>query len=182
MISSKSLLKKEGNSEFGINEEFEMTKILKKFARISGMKCPFRYEMNLKNSSKATMHCQRELEEDLWGKEWLDDETMSRWYWDSYSTSKHLFNLHSWVIGLKPKLVAEIGFGRSSFVLMRASHQVGGRFISVDKRDFSYLCSEAEKKSTKFLIGYSDLLWDYLQQTNQRFDFLFLDYFSNLFF
>ncbi|BCX13601.1 MAG: hypothetical protein KatS3mg085_133 [Candidatus Dojkabacteria bacterium] len=127
--------------------------------------------------TRPTMHCQAELESDLGYKGFLPDETLFRWFHDSYSSSKHLLTLYSIVKGLNAKNIVEIGFGRSSFVLAKAAHLNKGKFITCDMRDFSYLLSDEEKKVTEFIHGKADSVWKRLESTG--IDFAFLDYFSS---
>ena len=123
------------------------------------------------------MHCQRELEEDLQYDGLIPDEVMLKWFRDSYSSSKHLLTLYSVAIGLKAKSILEIGFGRSSFVLIKAAADNGGILTTCDTQDFSYLLNAREKSFTTFVHGTSDNAWSAVEQ--QGVDFAFLDYFSS---
>ena len=127
-------------------------------------------------TEKPTMHCQRELEEDLRHDGILPDATLLKWSRDQYSTSGHLLTLYAMARGLNAKTMLEIGFGRSTFVLAKAAHENGGELITCDYRDFSYLLSEKEKQITTFICGRSDDVWKSL---NKGVDFAFLDYFSD---
>lgn len=127
--------------------------------------------------SRATMHCQSEIEADTGYQGFLPDETLFRWFHDRYSSSKHLLTLYSIARGMDAKTIVEIGFGRSSFALAKAAHLNSGRLISCDMRDFSYLLSEEEKSVTEFIHGKSDLVWKRVESTG--IDFAFLDYFSS---
>ncbi|MES2308265.1 MAG: class I SAM-dependent methyltransferase [Verrucomicrobiota bacterium] len=124
------------------------------------------------------MHAHDELL-DLWGEGFISDETLFSWYQNRYSTSKHLLTLYSYVRGTGAKNVIEIGFGRSSFILARATAENGGKFTTVDKRNFDYLFSDREKLTSDLLVGYSDVLWADLKKTGKKIDFAFLDYFSD---
>lgn len=124
-----------------------------------------------------TMHCQSEIEADIGYYGLLPDETLLRWFQDSYSTSKHLLTLYSIVRGLSAKTIAEVGFGRSSFVLARAAYENSGSLFTCDTRDFSYLFNQDELSVTHFINGKSDKLWDRVKEIG--IDFAFLDYFSS---
>ncbi len=126
---------------------------------------------------KPTMHCQQELERDLNYQGYLPDELLLKWSRDLYSTSNHLLTLYSIIKGLGAKNILEIGFGRSSFVLIKAVAETGGKLLGCDMRDFSYLLNKREKEITTFLCGSSDQIWQKLD--NSGFDFAFLDYFSS---
>lgn len=127
---------------------------------------------------QPTMHCHAELEKDLSYDGFLSNDLMLKWFNDRYSTSKHLLSLYSLVRGLNAKNVLEIGFGRSTFVLAKAVSETGGLLTSCDKRDFSYLLSQAEVNVTTFVNDYSPEVW--LNHTpDEGFDFAFLDYFSD---
>ena len=142
------------------------------------LSCPTGRKLNLKGDAYPTMHAHEELL-DLWGEKLISDRTLLKWYNDRYSTSKHLLALYSYVRGAGAKNVIEIGFGRSSFVLARATAENGGKFTAVDKRNFDYLFSDQEKMTSNLLVGYSDVLWGDLKMTGKKIDFAFLDYFSD---
>lgn len=129
------------------------------------------------------MHCHEQLEYDR-QKELLDGgmvgwHTMTSWFDDAYSTSKHLLVLYSIAIGLKAKIILEIGFGLSTFVLARAAKTNGGYLYSCDNRDFSYLLTDAEKEVTTFIHGNSWDAYEKMEAIGETIDFAFLDYFSN---
>jgi predicted O-methyltransferase YrrM len=126
---------------------------------------------------KPTMHCQKEIEKDTSYKGFLPDETLFKWFNDSYSSSKHLLTLFSLAIGTNAKTLVEIGFGRSTFVLAKAAHINQARFITCDIRDFSYLLNKKEKEITEFVHGKSDKVWPLVEK--EGIDFAFLDYFSS---
>ncbi len=128
-------------------------------------------------TTKPTMHCQAELEADLGYSSFIPTDTVTKWFDNRYSSSKHLLTLYSIARGLNAQTIVEIGFGRSSFVLAKAAAENGGKFISCDVRDFSYLFTPAEKEVTTFIHGRSDQTWKYLNE--QGIDFAFLDYFSS---
>jgi len=146
--------------------------------KLWGASCPAGRELTQNDKSLPTMHVHEELM-DLWGEKLISNQTLFKWYEDRYSTSKHLLTLYSWIRGTRAKHIVEIGFGRSSFVLARAACENGGQFTTVDKRDFSYLFSNEERKNSHLLLGYSDELWKSLEYKNQKIDFAFLDYFSD---
>jgi predicted O-methyltransferase YrrM len=93
---------------------------------------------------------------------------------DRYSTSKHLLILYSIAKGLKAKKILEIGFGRSTVVLARAAFENGGKLVSCDWDDFSYLLTEEEKKVIDFVFDEADLIWN----EDEGYDLAFLDHFS----
>lgn len=130
-------------------------------------------------SPKPTMHKQEELLVDLKNHKFINDKVIMKWHKDSYSTSKHLLTLYSLVIGLSAKTVVEIGFGRSTFVLARAVSETGGKLISADKKNFSYLLSSEEKKITESIEGLSTKVWKNRYLIKNGVDFAFLDYFSD---
>jgi len=125
------------------------------------------------------MHCQKELLEDLLNHTFISDTILLKWFNDSYSTSKHLLTLYSIARGLQAKIIVEIGFGRSSFILARAAKENNGVFITCDTTDFSQLLSKQEKEVTQFIHNISDKLWEYPLIQEQGIDFAFLDYFSS---
>lgn len=155
-----------------------MKHVIKSIAKKLNLKCPSGRKLYSNGESYPKMHAHEELQ-DLWGEDFISDATLFRWYQDRYSTSKHLLTLYSYLRGVGAKNVIEIGFGRSSFVLARASAENGGKFTTVDKRDFGYLFSDQEKSASRLLVGYSDLLWADLKKTGEKIDFAFLDYFSD---
>ena len=128
---------------------------------------------------KATMHRQEEIEIDLQNHNFITDELIFFWHKDTYSTSKHLLSLYSIVRGLQAKIILEIGFGRSSFVLARAAHENNGRLITCDNRDFRYLLSNDELTVTDYKLGSSELVWTDHDLKKTGIDFAFLDYFSS---
>jgi hypothetical protein len=152
--------------------------VIKSIFKKLNLKCPSGRKLHSKGESYPTMHAHEELQ-DLWGEDLISNSTLFRWYQDRYSTSKHLLTLYSYVRGAGAKNVIEIGFGRSSFVLARATAENGGKFTTVDKRNFDYLFSDQEKISSHLMVGYSDLLWADLKMTGKKMDFAFLDYFSD---
>ena len=125
---------------------------------------------------KPKMHCQVELESDLGYSGFISDQTLFKWFNDAYSASKHLLTLYSVARGLNAKTIVEIGFGRSSFVLARVAYENGGRLITCDRKDFSYLLSEQEKEVTTYINGTSEIIW---QRVEGGIDLAFLDYFSD---
>ena len=153
-------------------------RIVKYILKKLNLKCPSGRKLNSKGDLYPTMHAHEELQ-DLWGEDLISDAALFKWYHDRYSTSKHLLTLYSYVRGTGAKNVIEIGFGRSSFVLARATAENGGKFTTVDKRNFDYLFSDQEKMSSNLLVGYSDVLWADLKMAGKKIDFAFLDYFSD---
>ena len=131
----------------------------------------------LSTNNNPTMHCQAELEADLGYSSFIPNDTIFKWFEDRYSSSKHLLTLYSVARGSGAKTIVEVGFGRSSFVLAKAAAENGGKFISCDMRDFSYLFTSAEKEVTTFIHGKSDQTWEHLN--GKGIDFAFLDYFSS---
>lgn len=123
------------------------------------------------------MHCHSELLSDLTYSGAMPDELMLKWFNDRYSTSKHLLTLYSIARGLNAKVIAEVGFGRSSFVLVKAAIENQGVFYSCDNRDFSYLLNEEEKSASKFILGDAKDLWGNLESSGA--DMIFLDYLSS---
>ena len=122
------------------------------------------------------MHRHEDLLKDLNYEGLIPNEMMFSWFNDRFSTSKHLLTLYSITRGLNAKKVLEVGFGRSSFVLARAVHENGGKLITCDHRDFSYLLSKREKEVIDYKRCLSDKLWPEVE--NESLDFAFLDYFS----
>lgn len=127
-------------------------------------------------SERPQMHCHAELEADLGYAGSLPDSIFWKWFQDQYSTSKHLFTLYSVARGLKARVIVEVGFGRSSFMLARAAAENGGRYFVCDHRDFSYLLNETERNVTTFVQGVSMDLWRKLPEPA---DLVFLDYFGS---
>lgn len=136
-------------------------------------------------TEKPKMHCHDELLNDLRqrGDQLLTWGLMRKWFVEDYSTSKHLLTLYSIARGLDAKVILEIGFGRSSFVLARAAREMGGKFITCDRRRFSELLSKTEKEATEYCLGLSKDLWEtglwLYPDEDKGMDFVFLDYFSN---
>jgi len=122
---------------------------------------------------KQRMHCHEEFLRDHGNKGFISDEIIMKWFNDEYSTSKHLLTLYSIIKGLQAKNILEIGFGRSTPVLARAIAENGGKLVSCDWDDFSYLLSKKEKKVVEFVFGESNLIWS----RDEGYDFAFLDYF-----
>jgi predicted O-methyltransferase YrrM len=120
------------------------------------------------------LHRHAELMDDI-GVGFVKDEIISKWFNDYYSTSKHLFTLYSIVRGLNAQKVLEIGFGRSTFVLAKATYENGGMMTACDIDDYKNILSSEEKKVVNFIHGDSSMIWS---DTN-FYDFAFLDYFSN---
>lgn len=133
-------------------------------------------EIRLHWADRPVMHCQEEIERDLDYEGLLPDNVMLAWFNDAYSASKHLLVLYSIARGLRAQSILEVGFGRSSFVLARAAAENGGRFLTCDGKNFSYLLSAKEKEVTTFFEGRTDALWSRIDGVVQ---FAFLDYFSD---
>jgi predicted O-methyltransferase YrrM len=121
------------------------------------------------------MHCQDEYENDRYGEGFISDKIMMKWFNDSYSSSKHLLTLYSIAKGLDAKKILEVGFGRSTSVLARAAFENGGRLLSCDLEDFSYMLTDEERNTVDFHCGTVDKIWD----RDEGYDFAFLDYLSN---
>ncbi len=122
------------------------------------------------------MHCHAELQRDLGYAGGLPDDVLMRWFADRYSTSKHLLTLDSLARGLVARRIAEVGFGRSSFVLARAAIENSGQFATCDICDFSYLLNDEERAVTTFFHGSADQFWPQLMPGLQL---VFLDCFSD---
>jgi hypothetical protein len=120
------------------------------------------------------LHRHSELLDDI-GQGFINEETIKKWFNDYYSTSKHLYTLYSIVRGLNAKQVLEIGFGRSTFVLAKATYENGGMMTCCDLENYSDLLSTEESKIVDFKHGESNLIWE----NEICYDFAFLDYFSN---
>jgi predicted O-methyltransferase YrrM len=114
---------------------------------------------------------------DIQGRDWLSNEVLWKWFREEHSVSKHMLTLYSIVRGLDAKRVLEIGFGRSSLVLARATHENAGEFVCCDRGDFGDFFSDCEKRHTRCVNG-SDAVWMDKEQIRKGFDFAFLDYFS----
>lgn len=76
-------------------------------------------------------------------------------------TVTHLLTLYSIFRGIQAKNILEIG----------------GKLITCDTRDFSYLLNEIEKRITTFIHGKLDHTWPLIEKSGG--DFAFLDYFSS---
>jgi len=123
------------------------------------------------------MHCKDEIVRDLEGREdFITDEIMLRWFRERYSTSKHLLTLYSIAIGLRPKKIVEIGFGRSSFVLAKAAEETGAKLYCCDRYDYTGYLSDKEKEIITFIHGDGKKAMEIMKGV----DFLFLDYFSTI--
>lgn len=125
---------------------------------------------------KPTLHCQKELEQDLGYKGFLPDSLLMAWANDRYSTSKHLLTLYSIARGLNAKTIVEVGFGRSSFVLARAAHENDGRLLCCDMNNFAHLLSQKEVSVTNYIHSNSRDVWS---QISGNVDFAFLDHFED---
>jgi len=125
---------------------------------------------------QAVMHCQTELEADKWSAGFVPDDVLVRWFNDAYSTSRHLLTLYSVARGLNAQNILEVGFGRSSFVLMRAAAENHGYLCTCDRRDFRYLLTPEEQRVTTYVCDKVEALWN---GGYHGFDFAFLDYFSS---
>ncbi|MEQ9299465.1 MAG: class I SAM-dependent methyltransferase [Cyclobacteriaceae bacterium] len=128
--------------------------------------------------NKPRMHFHGELEKDLGYESFLPNETLMKWFEDRYSSSKHLLTLYSICRGLNAQNVLEIGFGRSSFVLIKGVAENGGNIVCCDQKDFRYVLNDHERKVVKYVAGDSEMIWKY-HVPNDGFDFVFLDYFSD---
>jgi predicted O-methyltransferase YrrM len=124
----------------------------------------------------AVMHCQSELEADKWSAGFIPDEVLLSWFNDAYSTSGHLLTLYSLARGLKAQNILEVGFGRSSFVLMRAAAENHGYLCACDRRDFRYLLTAEERRVTTYVCKKVEAIW---KGGYNGFDLAFLDYFSS---
>ena len=123
---------------------------------------------------KPKMHCYKEYIEDRGDSNFITNDVMIKWFNDQYSTSKHLLTLYTIARGLQAKKILEVGFGRSSTVLARAAMENGGKLLSCDWDDFSYMLTKKEKKLVDFYFGEVEGIW----QRDKGYDMAFLDYFS----
>jgi len=124
------------------------------------------------------IHEKQELLSDLDQRKngFVSNEIIQKWFLDRYSTSKHLWVLYSIVYGLKCIKMAEVGFGRSSFVLAKAAYETGAHFICCDRYDYTGYLSPEERGVMDFVVGDAKKLYNNL---NCGLDFVFLDYLSS---
>jgi len=115
---------------------------------------------------------------DVSGGELLSNDVLFRWSQESHSVSGHLQLLYTIASGIQASCLLEVGFGRSSKVLMRVAVEQNGLLYCCDKNDFRYLLSPTELDHARFIVGRSDQLWAQLEKENRLVDFAFLDYFS----
>ncbi len=123
---------------------------------------------------KPVMHCFNEYKQDRGDSNFISDKIMMKWFNDQYSTSKHLLTLYTIARGLKARKILEVGFGRSTPILARAARENGGKLLSCDWDDFSYVLTKKEKKVVDFYFGEVEAIW----ARDEGFDLAFLDYFS----
>jgi len=128
-----------------------------------------------KEYKKAIMHCQEELERDRWGRGFIPEKVLFKWFNERYSTSKHLLTLYTLARGLNARSILEVGFGRSSFVLLRAAAENHGTVCLCDVRDFQYLLTPEEKAIATYIVNNIAAVWT---GPARGFDLAFLDYFS----
>ena len=134
---------------------------------------------NLAGEHKSKkMHCQGELLSSLATDDLLIIlDTQDHWFWEGYSTSKHLYVLYSIVVGLQASRIGEIGFGRSSFLLAVAAGDANAKFVTCDRYDYSWMLSDVEKSLTRFIVGDADKFFSD-PEVKKGLDFIFLDYMS----
>jgi len=106
----------------------------------------------------------------------ISQHIIRKWFHDRYSTSKHLWVLYSIVHGLKSEVIVEVGFGRSTFVLAKAAHELGAKFFCCDRYDYRGYLSPQENDLIDFTVGDAKNL---LAKLNFGVDFMFLDYLSS---
>ena len=126
------------------------------------------------NSKEIKHHFHTELVEDVKSGN-ISDSIMLKWFNDRYSTSKHLLSLYSIIRGLDAKNILEIGFGRSTFVILKATIENNAFLTSCDMENFSYLLPDDQKKYFQFCHSQSNEIW----RNDKIYDFAFLDYFSS---
>jgi len=123
--------------------------------------------------SLPDMHCKEEWFEDV--EKYNFSDLLMKWFHDEYSTSKHLLTLYSIVLGLKAQNVVEVGFGRSTLIIVSALRLTGGKLYSCDRYDYnSYI--PKEYCQIDFTIGDAKTL---LKKIDFGVDFVFLDYLSS---
>ena len=84
------------------------------------------------------IHEKEALLSDLKGRDgFVSHALIERWFHDRYSTSKHLWTLYSMAHGLNSKVIVEVGFGRSTFVLAKAAHELGAKLLCCDRYDYT---------------------------------------------
>lgn len=114
-----------------------------------------------------SLHCHNEFDRDV---RTFNDEMLLKWFYDSYSTSKHLLVLRSIVIGMGAKTVGEIGFGRSTMALMVP----GVAYHCCDRYNYPSLWPSVFKGQ----LRYYGTVEKFYSAVN-GFDVLFIDYLSS---
>lgn len=130
------------------------------------------------NQEYPVMHYQNELEQDLNGVDIVGEKLINKWFHKRYSASKHLPTLYALATGVVSGSMAEVGFGRSSFIFAKVAHEQNINLWLADMKDYSYLLSDAERKVAKFIHGKSMVLWEKLEKEGIGQDLIFLDYFG----
>ena len=120
------------------------------------------------------MHCEKEFINDT--KNGVSNVLIDKWFHDRYSTSKHLWIFYSIICGLNAKSVGEIGFGRSTIILLHALGVTGGKLICCDRLDFQSMIPSIYKGRYTYIHGDSSKFYEHPEVGGL--DFLFLDYMS----
>jgi predicted O-methyltransferase YrrM len=115
---------------------------------------------------------------DIQGVDCIAEGLIEKWASESHSVSEHLLTLYSKVRELEPKVIIEVGFGRTSKLFAKVAIERQGLLYSCDRNDFEYTFSDKERKHTRFVHGLSDVLWEKLKKEQVQVDFAFLDHFS----
>jgi len=137
---------------------------------------------NILSSPPLSFHDHEQLQIDLGDDPFLSDENLIKWSKDYCSTSQHLLTFYSLAIGLNAKSIVEFGFGRSSFVFLKAASFLNSKVTLIDNRDFSYLLSEQEKMLSDFLVKDFREVSNSLRNneiSKEGVDICFFDVFSN---
>jgi hypothetical protein len=117
------------------------------------------------------MHCHKEMVEDT--KNYNSEKCVHKWYYDDYSTSKHLYMLFTIPVGLQAKVICEIGFGRSTYALSCAADVLKTKVLTCDR----YTYDDIEiPNNVEYIQGKPSDLYDKVKGI----DFIFLDYLSSI--
>ena len=117
--------------------------------------------------------------EDIRGQETISDSILEKWASEDHSVAGHLRMMYGLVRGMQARVIAEVGFGRTSKMLSRAAVENKAVFYSCDRNDHRYAYSGTEMKHIRYFEKGSATLWQHLQSQGLCADFVFLDYFSD---
>ena len=120
------------------------------------------------------MHCKGEYENDI--SNLSPKELLHKWFYDEYSTSKHLWTLYSIAVGLRAETMIEVGFGRSTIALAAAARYNSGYLYCCDRYNYVPMIPEFYYPYINYTVGDAK---DLLKKIDFGVEFIFLDYLSS---